>query len=281
MNDLSQELICHIASFLERDDDESDTLLLFRKKALSKLPPFATISRQWQYAIERRTFRSLSVKSTELPYISSLIIRHRRGVLANLTYRIVLPTYDDDACAKFENEVDKRFNNVFFTEAIHGLFRLLKSWEEESGKRNQDGSWSHTRPISLDFAQVYSPMDRKHRGAEKYKKDRRLHDVGRRYDLWEHRYEHSFLQLLETQDLPVLSRILDLQASINYPRAMEPRSIVAIAAKLSDLKSITWELNDDEKKYVQLQQDNRYGMPRLEKSLFRVLPGKLLLIHFR
>lgn len=125
-------------------------LCFFENQLLSKFPPFATISRQWQYAIERRTFYSLSVKSTEYPYILGLIVGHRRGVLAGLTYKIMLPT-SGDACAKFENEVDERLNNVFFTEAVHGLFRLLESWKEGSGKRIQDGSRTPAPPILLDF----------------------------------------------------------------------------------------------------------------------------------
>lgn len=67
MDRLPQELAIHIASFLEREGGQSDIGLLQRKKTVSRLPPYATLSPKWQLAIEYRTFQSLRLKSTDLP----------------------------------------------------------------------------------------------------------------------------------------------------------------------------------------------------------------------
>jgi len=111
MHQLPQELISHIATFLERDDDQSQIPLGYRVRSPSKFPPYATISRMWQYAIGRLTFQEISLKSTELPYFADTFVGHRRPFLSTLVYEIILPTYDDAKCAKFENENDKRLND--------------------------------------------------------------------------------------------------------------------------------------------------------------------------
>ena len=91
MECLPQELISRIASFLERSEDQSDISLGLRQKTQSKLPPYATLSREWQYAIESRTFREIRLKSPELPYFSQVLTGHRRAFLSYLAYDVVLP----------------------------------------------------------------------------------------------------------------------------------------------------------------------------------------------
>ena len=127
MDRLPQELISHSATFIEREDDQSHVPLLLRSREPSKLPPYATVSRKWQYAIERRTFLETWLKSTELDYFSETMIARRRRSLAVLQYEIVLPTYGEAKCAKLETDDDKRLSNECFTDAIHALFRMMKS----------------------------------------------------------------------------------------------------------------------------------------------------------
>ncbi len=250
MDSLPPELISLIASHLERNEDEQ--YLSSGKLAPSKLPPYAVISRQWQYAIERRTFHRLSVKSTELNHFSRMVTGHRRAIVAQLSYQIVLPAYEDFACAKYENNKDKEVNNREFTSAIQRLFRLLKFWEQGDG-----GGVRQT--ITLMLSDIYSPMDGAHRGEEKYKEDMWNFGIGKRPDLWHHRYQHSFLTLLNSNDLPVLSQISCFMIYPRFPRSIEPRSITAIASKLSNLRTISWAVNGNEKKHHQLHQDRRYG----------------------
>lgn len=255
MHQLPQELISHIATFLEREDDQSHVPLAHRVRTPSKLPPYATISRQWQYAIERLTFPEIWLKSTETNYFSETMVAHRRRSLAVLHYQIVLPTYGEAKCAKFETGLDKRLNNECFSDAIHALFRVMKSWE---GTERQETP-QPTQAICLNLYAPYSPMDGTHRGPEKYEMDKWWSGVGKRHDLWERRYEHSVLRLLHPQDLPSLLSISRLCGNLHYIRSIEPRSIVAILAKLDNLQSVNIKLKDNEKKDRQMQQDDRKG----------------------
>ncbi|KAL9605308.1 MAG: hypothetical protein Q9179_001482 [Wetmoreana sp. 5 TL-2023] len=164
MDRLPQELLTHIASFVERGDDQSGVGFLQRKKTVSKLPLYATISSKWQLAIESRTFRSLRLTSPELPYLAQVLTGYRRGFLSNLAYDIVLPTYTDNRCAKFEAREDMERNNQSFTYAVYALFQFLNTWEKES------------HSLSLDLSDIYSPMDRFHRGLDKYEEDKEQYE---------------------------------------------------------------------------------------------------------
>ena len=103
------ELIALILSFLAPDE----------------LINYVTVSRSWQYAVERRTFRRIKLKSTDLEFFRNTFVGHRRAALADLSYDVILPTYSDHQCARFETEEDKRSNNEALTEAIHGLFFVM------------------------------------------------------------------------------------------------------------------------------------------------------------
>lgn len=252
MYQLPQELISHIAAFVEREDDQSQVPRAHRVQNPSKLPPYATISRTWQIAIEQLTFREIWLKSTELSYFLDTVVGHRRPVLAVLQYEIILPTYDDAKCAKFESDSDKHLNNQVFTDGIHGLFRVLKSWED-----TVEGSLLSVYAISLNLYSPYSPMDGIHRGKEKYKDDKWQSDLGQRHDIWDHRYEHSVLRLFNTQDLPKVSSISQFSGYLHYPRSIEPYSIAAIAARLVNLRCVNWTLKDNEKKDAKMQKDDR------------------------
>lgn len=253
MSNLSPELLSHIAFFLEREEDQSHIPLLLRQRVHSQLPPYACISRQWQYAIERRTFQSLRVKSTELTYFTKIVVGHRRRFLTSLKYDVVLPSYTDSACARFERESEQAANSEAFTATIHALFKSLKSWEGNDSGRTQD-----TGSVALGIT-AYSPTDGHHRGEEKYKEDQKQCDLGQRSDLWDERYEHSYLQLLHMQDLPTLSSISALNAHANSPRSVEPGSIATLAVKLPNLRSIDWDLKDNEKKDPELAQKLHHG----------------------
>lgn len=263
MERLAQELVSRIASFLEREEDQSDVPVALMKKTQSKLPPYATISRKWQYAIEYRTFRDIRLKSPELPYFSQVVTGHRKAFLSYLAYEVVLPAYSEDHCAKFETQKDREDNSRAFTHAMHSLFLVLKSWEgitSEEDHRKDRATAIQPRSIQLDLSDVYSPMDGIHRGREKFKEDKEQYELGKRHDLWEHRYEHSFLQLLESPSSPTLSQVSSFRVHAHFPRRVEPRSAVLLASKLKNLESIIWDLSDTERKDPHLQQQNRYGV---------------------
>ncbi|KAL9578751.1 MAG: hypothetical protein Q9212_005523 [Teloschistes hypoglaucus] len=253
MDNLPIELIVYITSFIEREDDESSLGWLMHEKPVSTLPPYATISRKWQLAIESRTFRSIHLKSTELSRFAQILTGHRKRLLAHLAYDVVLPTYDDKACAKFETEQDKERNNQAFTYAIHALYQTLKSLEGR-------GTGTEFRALTLDIHDIYAPMDGSYR--EKYEEDKEQWASGQRDDLWEHRYEHSILRLLEHPELPFLlsPSSFNLCMLSCTKRIIEPKSALLMARRLSNVHSIELYLSDEEKKYPHIRQQSRYGI---------------------
>lgn len=254
MDRLPQELVTYIASFVDREDAQSD------EKTASQLPAYATLSRKWQLAVESRTFRSLRLKSPELPYFARVLTDHRRNLLSNLAYDAVLPTYTDNECAKFETKEDMERNSQAFTYAVHALFQILKSWEVGNAE-------TKCRELFLYLSDIYSPMDRFHRDMAKYEEDRELYESDKRSDLWEHRYEHSILQLLEHPKLPTLSCVSSFRLSFIAHRHVEPRSAILLARKLLNLQSITIELHDNEKKHPHIRQQLRHGMINTPSSV--------------
>ncbi|KAL8677527.1 MAG: hypothetical protein Q9186_006039 [Xanthomendoza sp. 1 TL-2023] len=251
MQSLPQELVTHIASFVDPNTDQSPIALLRRIGRPSKLPPLATLSRKWQHAVESHTFRLLRTKSTDLPYLTQVLTPPRRKYLSHLAYDIVLPTYTDNECAKYETKDDMERNSQAFTYAIHSLFQFLKSWEA-------GGVGTKPRSFFLDISDIYSPMDRFFR--DDYLEDEEQFESGKRYDLWEHRYEHSFLQLSEHPTLPALSCISSFRlftSRTNY-RKVEPHSAMRLAAKLANLGSVDLTLNDNEKRNPHIRQQHRH-----------------------
>jgi hypothetical protein len=214
-----------------------------------------TVSQRWQSSVERLTFRDIRLKSTDLERFSDIFSDHRRReVLATIEYHVILPPYDDKRCDLLETAEDMDSNNEAFTEAFHGLFGILHAWGHDNGQRASN----QTRgcPIKLKLA-VYSPTDYPFRhGMDKWETRR----------LWQQtaffgpQYEYSFLRLLQ-EELPTVLRIWRFEAmrATLRPRNVEGAALAAIAAKLPDLESIDWQINDDDKKFPLLRQQRRYG----------------------
>ena len=71
IRDLAPELASRVLFFLELEEEQSrqgHPYLCAHPKSF--LPQYATVSRQWQHAVERVTFSSVTLKSTELAYFN-------------------------------------------------------------------------------------------------------------------------------------------------------------------------------------------------------------------
>ena len=154
---LSQEIIILVASYLQRWEQEDRADISERGRAL--LPAYDTISQSWQYAIEYQTFRKIAVKSTEIENFSRIVVNHRRQQLRQLELNVILPTYTDEACAKFETEKDKQSNNQVFTKAIKDLLALLRSWHDEFQTTGNDSDAPIEPSLRLCIGDCYSPKD--------------------------------------------------------------------------------------------------------------------------
>ncbi|KAL8933990.1 MAG: hypothetical protein Q9211_005469, partial [Gyalolechia sp. 1 TL-2023] len=258
------ELITLIVSFIEPEKDKFNLAVWRGEKTSSTLPPYATLSHRWQLAVEFHTFRSIGLKSTEIPYFSQTLTHHRRHLLSHLDYQVVLPPYSDNRCAKFETEQEMDRNCLAFSEAIHALFQVLKTWES-------DGAGRSSSTFTLELSDIYSPMDKRHRGPEKDKEDQWQYELGQRHDLWEHRYEHSFLQLLEHAKLPTLSCVSSFCLPL-LSRQVLPQSSVLLAAKFADVQNVTLHVNGTGKKGPDILQQSRHDFA----LALRTLPGPSL-----
>jgi hypothetical protein len=241
MNDLPSPLLVDIISLLDPSEQP--------------LSSYCTVSKQVQFAVERRTFRYIRLKSTDLKRFEEIFWDYnRREALAQIDYNVILPSYSDKRCASYERAKDKDLNNEAFTEAVHALFRILHSWEQETGAKRSN--WLRGCPIKLKLA-VYSPTDRPYRSEDNKQAREKLED-GR--DLFEKRYENSFLRLLQ-DELPIVLRItgFEFPRTLETPRHVEGAALAAIAAKLPNLELIKWQIEDKDKKSPLLQQQRRYG----------------------
>ncbi|PGH15164.1 hypothetical protein AJ79_02529 [Helicocarpus griseus UAMH5409] len=243
MDKFPQEIISAILSHIEQDED-SDA------EDQPQIRRYATISRQWQYAVERITLDNIEVESTELSTFANLFRpsqNHRRTLVKAIFYNVLLPAYSDEACCEYENEDEKEANNQAFSNAISGLFNVLESLDDDEVRK------AGGLILCLNS---YSPMDTNKLPA--YKRKIREARLGDRKDLWEKRYRASFLQLKNPEWLPVLSNISEFVCREGYhSRNIEPASGFAIAAKFKHLERCTLEFCDKGHISTEVRRRNR------------------------
>lgn len=255
MTDLSQEIIHLIASYLPRWENGERANMSERGRAL--LPAYATISRSWQYTIESLTFHQVGVSSTDIGSLSRIAVNHRRKLLKRLDFLVILPTYSDKACAKFETTQDKQSNDRVFTTAMRDLLTLLRSWHVKL-QATGNNDVNVVEPLLLCIGDCYSPSDSTYRGHEKYDEDVSNWESGKRQDLFQHRYASSLLQLESIEELPDVPQVTFFVRS-SSERRIEPRSIALLSTKFPNLNGLRWYLDDNEKLDTQLRQQTRLG----------------------
>lgn len=218
MNSLSPELVSHIVTFLPPSE-------------ICSLRHYATISRPFQFAIERHTFSRVILKSSDLSQFSHTFSPpHRRASLSSLEYRVLLPTYSHTRHHKFESPTEKAANNAAFTSALSDLFSLLASW----------GTSGHS--ITLQIG-AYSPSDPKRFGLTR----------GPR----EYRYCDSSLSLLS--ELQPVGRITTFK--VFSSRNISGTAVAGIAKNLPALTHVLWAIADDERKFPEVRLQQRNGLP--------------------
>ena len=257
------ELLDLIASFSNSDD----------------LPQLSTISRTWQSVIERRTMRAIDLQSTDLEDFSNIFVHHsRQAALVNLSYNVILPAYSDYQCARFETDDDQQQNNEVLTDAVHALFSLLHSWDEEAARLAETEISSRSRPRRMLWTlNAYSPADVDHREGADVEMQRFYAEQYRgRQDIFEHRYERSFLRIFNYEGLPAVSRISRFHVKqLCDQRRIEGATLVRIAAKLPNLETIVWAVNDNEKHNPLVRQNHRFGKLSINLKILLVFSNQI------
>ncbi|KAI0836210.1 hypothetical protein F5Y06DRAFT_274525 [Hypoxylon sp. FL0890] len=231
-------------------------------------PVLATISRRWQMAIERQTFRHISLESSDLDHFKKIVRHDRRRYSRQIEYKIVLPAYSDGDRGRFERENDRRANNEAFTAAIHDLFHILKSWDVD-----RDGS------IELSIRDAYSTADHEflrqshsnfgghgkvNLAGFKRPDDGSPHGL----DLWSWRYAYSYLDLLQSSALPTVPVIWSFRVR-PMTRRISPCALFDIMAKLPGLFKVHLMIKDYEVRYAAFRRSLRY---QLAQTILNVLP---------
>jgi hypothetical protein len=249
MHRLPQEVIDLIASFIERRPNQPGVPLREHKVLASNLPPYAAISRSWNHAIERTVSHEISLKSTELETFDAIFRDDRRRSLTRLRLDVVLPAYDEKACGRFEQATDENANDEAFTQAIEKLMAVPKTWEDASAEGR----------LYFVLGNIYSPSDTAESDFEMLQQ-RFETEVGKRHDLFEHRYMHSRIRLLRPDSLPSLSRVSTVSlANSDGGRSLDMRAVVDLKAKFPTVETCRWELHDNEKHYPDLRLTNRHS----------------------
>ncbi|KUI66789.1 hypothetical protein VM1G_02267 [Cytospora mali] len=130
MDKLSPDIISLITTFLNIESPQiwpprPDWRIWPRPRPAPppRKPIYATVSRQWQYAVEAQSLAHIELKSTELSTFKSIFSEpRRRAALRKLNFCVCLPSYGDTPGRHAANE------NVAKT-AITSLLALLGEWD--------------------------------------------------------------------------------------------------------------------------------------------------------
>lgn len=101
----------------------------FQRETVS-LVPYACVSREWQLAFERLTFRKVVVRSSQVSRFKEYVIAHRMAYLRTLRFRIIIPKFHPNDPVE-----RRRWDNRAFTKSIKDLWTLLKSTEDSCANR--------------------------------------------------------------------------------------------------------------------------------------------------
>ncbi|KAI9925914.1 hypothetical protein MW887_005720 [Aspergillus wentii] len=210
MESLSQEILELIVYHLSLFDDSEDTRLPW-EPPVRNIHPYATLSRPWQYAVERFTMAQITTSSADLDIFCQVLASpRRRKLLRRLRYEITLPAYSENRKFCLETKRETRVNQQVFNQGIIDLYHELATWQ--------------TQGMSVEIA-ASSPTDQTP------------------YGLGWTRWHHKGIYLsLDNVNLPVLSSVNELEIP-NARREIHPATIALAKAlespSLRNLKSLS------------------------------------------
>ena len=209
---------------------------------------YSTVSRQFQYFVERRIFKSLQIDNLCLRRALRLFRpaqAHRKAFVRWLRFSIELPSYSFEDSTRVETEDEKEANSQVFSDAIHGLFRILKSLDESEDLRNAGGL-----QCSMDTAPApksdreFGTVDHEKRGSIRGKRSRA-----------------SLLRLRDAEQLPAVSIVWRLHlGNWHGERYLDPLATMAIATKLNRLRYAVLNCYDKDYLDIATRRTNRVGM---------------------
>ncbi|KAH7035993.1 uncharacterized protein B0I36DRAFT_347700 [Microdochium trichocladiopsis] len=259
MDRLSQELYDTIVSYVAR---------------ISAVASLASVSHRWRVSVERRTFREIHLKSSELDFFEHICRQRpdRQQYIRTIQFSIILPTYDQEKRGLFESDEDRAANDRAFTIAIIRLLDILSHWPSENGH------------LKLRLEEVYSVADRpscrgRWAGTDvdivpgthtRIDADGTIHTVT---DLYEWRYFYSFLDLdrklvADRGHLPEVPVIREFYLGPTARNIADHVSVILAAQCMPNLSVAMWRLVTWEIKYLRL------------RRAYRSLLSQAIMTHF-
>jgi hypothetical protein len=227
MDKWPQEIYEHVVSFLEERVRVADVPVL---------PAVAAVSRSFQYAVERRTFKQLHkhLTDTELDKLQQILTPRRRHILRSLSAGIVLPSYPPELYSEFETNEDRQANNASATATLRRLFEIIASWDADTPHDQV------TPSLCLIIHWVSSLSDERTSYRRSYPD---MLPSGVRPDILDLRYRFSMVNMTcNGADLPTLPRVREFKFE-NGPRCWSPAVPALLTSKMPNVQSVDWNLD--------------------------------------
>lgn len=200
---------------------------------VSTIAHYAAVSREWQEAFERYSFREIRITPKRLNCFSQIVKSpRRRAIVQTLRFHVKLDRYPSYLDGEQETSEERRRSTEIFTDALVTFFRAMTHWQK-----------TDTSPLGLDLhLLIDSPSDSSTL-------------LGRNgTPLTTGRALLSHLKLdLETLSLPELDIFSGFRCT---GRHLQPTSLLAIVSKLRALEYLDMELNHDSIRKRDVQQRN-------------------------
>ena len=251
----------------------------FQRESVS-LVPYTCVSREWQLAFERLTFRKVVVRSSRVSRFNEYVIAHRMASLRTLRFRIIIPKFHPDDPVE-----RRRWDNRAFTKSIKDLWALLKSIEDGCPNRQAlklrvhlsaqpSDSLCPFRNDLLDFAD------------DRNSDDFRVREVDEVDEPDEFAKLSNWLQsksMRIPQDLPVIPWVDELIWSgpdfLGVFREIHGVALMKLASRFNGLTYFEASFGDDRHSSTQAPSDlaremSHLSLPRLSELVFNfdVLP---------
>ncbi|KAM0812086.1 hypothetical protein AB5N19_14403 [Seiridium cardinale] len=240
MDKLSPEIISLIVDELGRGGPQS------------RLSSYATISRAWQYAIERICFARIALESTSIATFSDILLRvpRRRVYLRELRVRIHLV---DSAYSR----IVRISNQLRFRADVSALLTVLHQWDEEEETAN--GVVLGTLNLFLE------PYPAKLASVDTLTQD----------GLSDHSLTRRYLALPNETTLhllPHVKRVKRFDVTNVEPFPIHPISLCLISGAFTRLENLELEYLDPDIKCHNVRLEQRNAFARGIESLCGTLP---------
>ncbi|KAE9576854.1 hypothetical protein CGMCC3_g7133 [Colletotrichum fructicola] len=215
------------------------------------IAPYASVCKEWQALVERYNFSALRVTQESLNEFEAYMVGSRRGLLKQINLHVQLPNYDNDPCEKKETWEDKFENNMCFTKAVHGLFRLMSSWTFSEACREG---------VDLTLS-ISSPSDLRNANFELWQRRRwNIKDIGEKRfaDSWIDFVGHDE-EFARNNPLPRVDVIRSFLASPQNHRALMPAAHADIVARLPCLREASFDILKDRRKETRKIHFNQFA----------------------